>query len=154
MHKKFLSLFISKLPDRFAFVVLVISILSLGSFAYENVGFPIQIANAETSGVDGAKTSALNWVFMQKCFGDRIKPDTVVMDVHHVGDNSYRILVDFVSLEYKVDLHTGGLHHIPVNHTVDMLVAQGHVVRASESLRDLLHDQVSGPVTGVSRECI
>jgi hypothetical protein len=154
MFKKFLSIFLSKFPDRFACLVIIIGIFTMGSFAYETVGLPIQTATAESSGVDGATASAVNWAFMQKCFGDRIRPETIVTDVHSVGDGAYRVKIDFVSLEYTVDLETGGLHHVPVNHTVDMLISQGKVLKASESMRDLINDQACGPVTDVSRECL
>jgi hypothetical protein len=89
---------------------------------------------------------------MQRCFGDRIKPDTVITSVKPAWDGAYRVTVDFVSLEYKVDLGSGELHHVPVNHTVALLVSQGKVISAAEGLRDLVNDQVYGPVTDVSRE--
>lgn len=153
MLKKFISIFLSKFPDRFACLVIIISIFSLGSFAYETVGLPIQTASAESlTTSDAANTTAINWVYMQKCFGDRIKPETVNTTVNSAGNGDFSVKVNFVSLEYTVDLETGGLHHIPVNHTVDMLVSRGKVISAEESMRDLINGQVFGPVTDVSRE--
>lgn len=151
--KKFASIFLSKFPDRFACLVIIVCIFTLGSFAYETVGLPIQPASAEgaPSG-EAASNAAISWVYTQKCFGDRIKPDTILASAEPAWDGAYHIKVDFVSLEYKVDLGTGGLHHIPVNHTVAMLVSQGKVVSAVEGLRDLINDQVYGPLTDVSRE--
>jgi len=150
MLKKFISIFLSKFPDRFACLVILICIIVLGSFAYETVGLPIQTASAMTG--DNAASTAIGWVYMQKCFGDRIKPDTVHVDTGAAGNGAYHVTVDFVSLEYKVDLGTGELHHVPINHTVAMLVSQGKVISAAEGLRDLINDQVYGPVTDVSRE--
>lgn len=155
MFKKFISIFLSKFPDRFSCLVIIISIVSLGSFAYETVGLPIQTASAESLHTgDAAASSAVSWAYMQKCFGDRIKPDTIVTDVQGAGSDSYNVKLDFVSLEYKVDMGTGGLHHIPVNHSVEMVVANGKVVSAYEDYRDLINDQVFGPVTDVSTECL
>jgi hypothetical protein len=152
MLKKFISIFLSKFPDRFACLVIIICIIVLGSFAYETVGSPIQTASAEGFVSDNAASAAMGWVYMQKCFGDRIRPDTVNVTTGAAGNGAYHVTVDFVSLEYKVDLGTGELHHIPVNHTVSMLVSQGKVISAAEGLRDLVNGQVYGPVTDVSRE--
>jgi hypothetical protein len=153
MLKKFISIFLSKFPDRFAYLVIIICIIVLGSFAYETVGLPIQTASAEgpLTG-NSAASAAIGWVYMQKCFGDRIKPDTVSVTTGAAGNGAYHVNVDFVSLEYRVDLGTGELHHIPVNHTVAMFVSQGKVISAAEGLRDLINAQVYGPVTDVSRE--
>jgi hypothetical protein len=152
MLKKFISIFLSKFPDRFAYLVIIICIIVLGSFAYETVGLPIQTASAEGLASDNAASTAIGWVYMQKCFGDRIKPETVNVTAGAAGNGAYHVNVDFVSLEYRVDLGTGELHHIPVNHTVAMLVSQGKVISAAEGLRDLINSQVYGPVTDVSRE--
>jgi len=150
MLKKFISIFLSKFPDRFAFLVIIVCVIVLGSFAYETVGLPVRTASAMTG--DSAAGTAIGWVYTQKCFGDRIKPDTVHATTGTADYGAYRVTVDFVSLEYKVDLGTGELHHIPVNHTVAMLVSQGKVISAAEGLRDLINGQVYGPVTDVSRE--
>ncbi len=150
MIRKFVSIFLSKFPDRFACLVIIICIIVLGSFAYETVGLPIQAASALTG--ENAASTAIGWVYAQKCFGDRIKPETVSSCTRAAGDGAYRVTVDFVSLEYRVDLDTGALHHIPVNHTVAVLVSQGKVVSAAEGLRDLINGQVYGPVNDVSRE--
>ncbi len=153
MLKKFVSIFLSKLPDRFACLVIIICIIVLGSFAYETVGLPIQAASAEgTLTGDDAAGAGLGWIYAQKCFGDRIRPETVVTSAAPAGDGAYHVTVDFVSLEYKVDLGSGELHHIPVNHTVAMLVSQGEVVSAAEGFRDLINGQADGPVNDVSRE--
>lgn len=153
MIKKFISIFISKFPDRFACMVIIICIIVSGSFAYETVGLPIQTASAQdTPTVGSASSAAIDWVHSQQCFGDRIKSDTIRSAASVAGDGSYQVTVDFVSLEYKVDLGSGELHHIPVNHTVAMLVSRGKVVSAAEGLRDLINGQVYGPVTDVSRE--
>jgi hypothetical protein len=155
VFKKFISIFISKFPDRFAYVVILIGIISMGTFAYETVGLPIQIASAEgVSGTDAATNAAVGWVYGQKCFGDRIKPETVRAMADPQGGSLYGVTIDFVSLEYKVDLESGGLHHIPVNHTVDMAVSNGKVLSAVEGFRDLVVAQASGPVTDVSTECL
>ena len=154
MFKKFLNIFLSKFPDRFACMVIIISIFSLASFAYQTVGLPIQTASAESlHTAEGANASAINWAYMQKCFGDRIKPETIVTDVSGTGNDAYDVKISFVSLEYKVDLGTGGLHHIPVNHSVYMVVSQGKVISAYENYRNLVYDQISGPITGVSTDC-
>ncbi|HTY90698.1 MAG TPA: hypothetical protein VMC84_05920 [Methanocella sp.] len=154
MFKKFLSIFISKFPDRFACLVIIISIFSLGSFAYDTVGLPIQTASAESlNTADGAVQSAVGWAYMQKCFGDRIKPDTIVTDVQSSGNDVYNIKLSFVSLAYKVDQGTGGLHHIPVNHSVEMVVSRGKVVSAYENFHDLINGQVSGPIACISTDC-
>ncbi len=150
MLKKFVSIFLSKFPDRFACLTIIICIIVLGSFAYETVGLPVQSASAMTG--ENAASTAIGWVYMQKCFGDRIKPETLHASTDTVGEGAYHVTVDFVSLEYKVDLGTGELHHVPVNHTVAMLVSQGKVTAAAEGLRDLVNGQVYGPVTDVSRE--
>jgi hypothetical protein len=153
MLKKFISIFLSKFPDRFACLVIIICIIVLGSFAYETVGMPIQTASAEGAQTgDNAASAAMGWVYMQKCFGDRIRPDTIKVTSGAAGNGAYHVTVDFVSLEYKVDLGTGELHHTPVNHTVAILVSQGKVISAAEGLRDLINGQVYGPVTDVSRE--
>jgi len=155
LFRKFVSIFLSKFPDRFACLVIIISIVCLGSFAYETVGLPIQTASAESlHSADGAAASAVNWAYLQKCFGDRIKPETVVTDVHSAGNDGYDVKLSFVSLEYKVDLGSGGLHHIPVNHSVDMVVSQGKVVSAYENYHDLIEGQVCGPAADVSTDCL
>ncbi len=151
--KKFLSIFLLQFPDRFACLVIILGIVSLGSFAYDTVGLPIQTASAEgASGGDSAVNAAVNWVYLHKCFGDRIRPDTIRASVLPADGGSYRVTLDFTSLEYRIDLDTGGLHHIPFNHTVDLLVAHGRVVSAAEGLRDLIRDPAYGPVTVVSSE--
>jgi hypothetical protein len=153
VFKKFASIFLNKLPDRLACLIIIISIFSVGSFAYETVGLPIQTASAEViASNDSAASAAVNWVYMQKCFGDRINPDSVNTTVLSSDNGIYQVQVNFVSLEYKIDLNTGGLHHIPVNHTVDTRISGGKVVSAVEDLRDLIHNQVGGPVTDMSVE--
>lgn len=113
VFRKFASIFLNKLPDRLACLIIIISIFSLGSFAYETVGLPIQTASAEVVATnDSAAGAAVNWVYLQKCFGDRINPDTVNTTVLSEGNGIYHVKVNFMSLEYKVDLNTGGLHQI------------------------------------------
>ncbi len=153
MFKKFASIFLNKLPDRLACLIIIISIFSVGSFAYETVGLPIQTASAEViASNDSAASAAVSWVCVQKCFGDRINPDSINTTVQSLGTGIYNVKVNFVSLEYKVDLNTGGLHHIPVNHTVDTRISGGKVVSAYEDLRDLIHNPIDGPVTDMSRD--
>lgn len=152
MFKDFLSIFVSRFPDRFACLVIIVSIFCTGSLAYETVGLPIQTADATVTGSEGATSSAISWVNMQKCFGDRIKPETIVTDVHNTGNNDYSVTIYFESLKYKVEPGTGCLHHVPVNHTVDMLVSQGKVITAYENGRDLINDQAYGPVFDISLE--
>jgi len=155
MFKQFIRIFLSKFPDRFACLVIIIGIVCLGSFAYQTVGLPIQTASAESlNSAESANASAIAWAYSQKCFGDRIKPETIASGVHGAGNDAYDVKLSFTSLEYRVDLGTGGLHHIPVNHSLDMVVSQGKVISAYENYRDLVDDQVSGPVTGVSTDCI
>jgi hypothetical protein len=153
MLKTFISIFLSKFPVRLACLALIVSIFVLSSFAYDTVGPPFRIAGAATvpSG-DPAQGEAINWVYTQKCFRDHIVPDTIVASTEPVRDGACNVNVNFVTLEYRVDPGTGGLHHIPVNHTVSVLVSQGKVVSASEGLRDLINGQVYGPVACVSRE--
>jgi hypothetical protein len=153
VFKKFASIFLNKFPDRLACLIIIISIFSVGSFAYETVGLPIQTASAEAVATnDSAASAAVNWVYLQKCFGDRINPDSVNTTVLSHENGIYHVKVNFVSLEYKVDLNTGGLHHIPVNHTVDTSISNGKVVSAVEEFRDLINNQVGGPVTDMSVE--
>jgi hypothetical protein len=155
MLKKFISIFLSKLPDRFACLVIIICIIVSGSFAYETVGLPVGAASARDAlTADSAANAAVGWVYMQKCFGDNIKSDTVVSSVAPAGEGSYHETVDFVALKYKVDMGSGELHHVPVNHTVAVLVSRGRVTAAAAGLRDLINDQVSGPVAGVSLEYV
>ncbi len=155
MFRKFATIFLNKLPDRLACLIIIISIFSVGSFAYETVGLPIQTASAEVVATnDSAATAAVNWIYLQQCFGEHINPDSVNTTVLSNDNGVYNVKVDFVSLEYKVDLNTGGLHHIPVNHTVDTRVSGGKVVSAVEDLRDLIHNPIGGPVTDMSVEYI
>ncbi len=154
MLKKFISIFLSKFPDRFACLVIIICIIVSGSFAYETAGLPIQSASAEGFPGDSALNAGIGWIYTQKCFGDRIRPETIVSSVEPAQNGEYHVMVDFVSLEYKVDPGSGELHHVPVNHTVAMLVSHGKVISAAEGLRDLINGHVSGPVTDMARECL
>jgi hypothetical protein len=153
MLKTFISIFLSKFPDRLACLALIVSIVVLSSFAYDTAGPPFRIAGAATApSGDPAPDAAIGWVYTQKCFSGHIVPDTIVTSTEPAPDGACNVNVDFVTLEYRVDPWTGGLHHIPINHTVSVLVSQCKVVSASEGLRDLINGQVYGPVAGVSRE--
>lgn len=152
MFKDFLSIFMSRFPDRFACLVIIIGIFCTGSYAYDTVGLPIQPATATVTGTESANASAISWVSTQKCFGDRIRPETIVTDIHNAGNGDYSVTINFESLKYKVEPVTGSLHHVPVEHTVDMLVSRGKVSSAYENGRDLINDQVYGPAIDVTLE--
>jgi hypothetical protein len=155
MFSKFISIFLSKFPDRLACLVIIVGILCMGSFAYETVGLPIGAASAQ-GGFDGtaATTSAISWIYTQKCFGDHVQPETMNTSVRSEGSGLYGVRVDFVSLEYTIDLETGGLHHVPVNHTVDMVVSQDKIVTAVENYRDMANAPVRSLVVNLGREYV
>lgn len=151
MYREFISIFLSKLPDRFACLIIIVSIISLGSFAYDNVGLPIGTASAETIPSDVAAThTAVNWINMQPSLGDRINSDSIKTTTDAMGSGLYHVTVDFTSLEYKVDTTTGGIHHISANHALDMLVSGGRVVSAVENMCDLMSG-ANSPLADLSR---
>lgn len=156
MFKKFLSLFISQAPWRFVYVVLVISIISMGSYAYQNAGDVIGLKASASSDIsytkESAVTAANNWIYAQTCFGDRINPGTLNMTFNGVGIGSYEAMATFSALDYKIDMETGALHHLSANHTVNMHIVNGRVVSATEGFRDLVRYQISGPVASVEEE--
>jgi hypothetical protein len=150
---EFVSIFLRKLPDRFALLVLVISIISLGSFAYEHVGLPIQIASAQVTPENANATSvAVSWLSMQPCFGDRVLLDTVNTTILSADGGTSHMTVDFESMIYRVDQVTGGLHHSVESHSVDVIVQNGSVVSAVENMRDLMNSPIVSPMSAVSQE--
>jgi len=152
VYRKFISIFLSKLPDRLAYLIIVVSIISLASFAYDNVGFPIGTASAETISPNVAATNtAVSWINIQPSLGDRINSDSIKTTTGAMGNGLYHVTVDFSSLEYNVDATTGGIHHISANHTLDMLVSGNKVVSAVENMCDLLNNQANSPLADLSR---
>ena len=153
MFDEFVSIFLRKLPDRFALLVLLVSIISLGSFAYEHVGLPIQIASAQVAPENANATSvAVSWLSMQQCFGDRILLDTVNTTILSADGGTSHMTVDFQSMIYRVDQTTGGLHHAVESHSVDIIVQNGSVVSAVENMRDLMNNPIASPMSAVSPE--
>lgn len=157
MFGKFLSIFISKAPDRLVYLILIISVLSLGTFAYDHVGMPIQMASASSDASltsKGAVDAAVNWVYEQKCFGDRIKLDSMNATAGQPSNGGYDVLVKFDSLEYMTDINTGALHHLPVSHSIDVRVVDGKVAYAAEGFQNLMQEQENGPLSNLVREYV
>jgi len=152
VFREFASIFLRRLPDRFVLVILVVSIVSMGSFAYENVGLPIQTASAQVA-PDGANATsvAICWLSVQACFGDHILPDTINSSVLSAVNGTSRIAVNFNSLIYRIDPITGGLHHANVSHSVEITVQNGRVVSALENSSNLLDGPVTSPMSDVAR---
>lgn len=148
MFKKFLSLFISQAPWRFVYVVLIISTISMGWFAYENAGDVIGLKASATSDVaytqDNAMQTASNWIYGQTYFGDRVT--ALNLTCTSSGPGAYNALAMFSVLDYKID-SMGALHHLPMNHTVSMKVVKGNVVSVVEGSRDVIADPQTGPAT-------
>ena len=148
MFKKFLSLFIAQAPWRFVYVVLIISTISMGWFAYENAGDAIGLKASATSDVaytqDNAVQAATDWIYGQTYFGDRVT--AMNLTCKSSGAVSYDALARFTALDYKVD-STGALHHLPMNHTVSMKIVKGNVVSVVEGSRDIMTDPQTGPTT-------
>jgi hypothetical protein len=153
VFREFISIFLSKLPDRLALVILVVSIICLGSFAYEHVGLPIQTASAQTLPNNTNATSiAVSWLSIQKCFGDNIMPGTINTTIQSASNGTYCMTVDFISMIYRVDPVTGGLHHVEQSHRVAVIVQNGMVVSAMENTRDLINGQIITPLSDVYRD--
>lgn len=153
MLRKFVTLFLSKLPDRLSCLIIIVCIVTLGSFAYETVGLPIQTASAQaTSPADNAATAAISWVNAQNTFVDRINHSYINTSSVAADNGAYHVTVDFTSLEYKVDRASGGIHHIPVNHTISMMVDNGKVMSAIDGIHDLMADYANSPLADVSRD--
>lgn len=147
LFKKFLSLFIAQAPWRFVYVVLIISTISMGWFAYENAGDAIGLKASAASDIaytqDNAMQTASNWIYGQTYFGDRVTALNVTCT--YASPGSYNALANFTVLDYKVD-STGALHHLPSNHMVAMKIVKGNVVSVVEGYRDIISDPQTGPM--------
>jgi hypothetical protein len=150
LFKKFLSLFVSQAPWRFVYLVLIISTISMGWFAYENAGDVIGLKASAASDVtftqDNAVQMASNWIYGQTYFGDRVT--ALNLTCKSSGPMTYDAYAVFTALDYKVD-STGALHHLPMNHTVCMKIVKGNVVSVVEGTRDIISDPQTGPVTSM-----
>ena len=150
LFKKFLSLFIAQAPWRFVYVVLIISTISMGWFAYENAGDAIGLKASATSDVaytqDNAVQAASNWLYTQTYFGDRVT--ALNLTCISSGPESYEALARFTALDYRID-STGALHHLSMNHTVSMKIIKGNVVSVVEGSRDIISDPQTGPMTSL-----
>lgn len=148
VFKKFLSLFISQAPWRFVYVVLVISVISMGWFAYQNAGDAIGLKASASSDVpftqENALKTATDWLYGQTYLGDHM--DVVNVTCNASGTGSYDVTALFTAMDYRVDKQTGALHHQPSNHTVNMRIINGHITSAVDGSRDILQ----GPVTGLT----
>jgi hypothetical protein len=147
VFKKFLSLFISKAPWRFVYVVLVISVISMGWFAYQNAGDAIGLKASASSDVaytqENALKTATDWLYGQTYLGDHM--DVVNATCNASGARSYDVTALFTALDYRVDRQTGALHHQPSNHTVSMRIVNGYIVSATDGSRDILQRPMTGP---------
>jgi hypothetical protein len=150
MYKKFLSLFVAQAPWRFVYLVLVISTISMGLFAYDNAGDVIGLKASAASDAsftqDNAAQTASNWLYGQTYFGDRVT--ALNLTCKSSGTGSYDAYAVFTALDYKVDT-TGALHHLPMNHTVCMKIIKGNVVSVVEGTRNILTDPQTGPMTSM-----
>jgi hypothetical protein len=132
---------------RFVYLVLIISTISMGWFAYENAGDVIGLKASAASDVtytqDNALQIATNWIYGQTYFGDRVI--ALNLSCKSSGPMSYDAYATFTALNYKVDA-TGALHHLPMNHTVDIKIIRGNIVSVVEGARDILKDPQTGPM--------
>ncbi len=154
MFKKFLSLFISQAPWRFVYVVLVISVISMGWFAYQNAGDAIGLRASASSEVaytqENALKTANDWLYGQTYLGDHMNVTNAMCQTSGAG--SYDVTALYTAMDYRIDKQTGALHHVHSNHTVSMKIVNGQVVSAVDGSRDILQGPMAGPTDSLEEE--